>query len=79
MIIYKSKCQFSFNNFTGLSFCCEAFLELRFWVSVKKFFFFILKRAFVTVSFHTLLNTDYTGMRRELFQCIIKLDYLEWF
>ena len=29
---------FSFNIFTGISFCCEAFLELRFWISVRKFF-----------------------------------------
>ena len=58
---------FSFNIFTGISFCCEAFLELRFWISVKKFLsFFILKREFVTVFFHTLLDTDYTGMCREL-------------
>ena len=29
---------FSFNIFTGMSFCCEAFLELRFWISVRNFF-----------------------------------------
>ena len=29
---------FSFNIFTGISFCCEAFLELRFWVSVRNYF-----------------------------------------
>ena len=29
---------FSLNIFTGLSFCCEAFLELRFWISVRNFF-----------------------------------------
>ena len=29
---------FSFNIFTGISFCCEAFLELRFWISVRNFF-----------------------------------------
>ena len=29
---------FSFNIFTGISFCCEAFLELRFRISVRNFF-----------------------------------------
>ena len=30
--------QFYFNIFTGISFRCEAFLELRFWISVINFF-----------------------------------------
>ena len=30
--------QFYFNIFTGISFRCEAFLELRFWISVIHFF-----------------------------------------
>ena len=29
---------FLFNVFTGISFCCDAFLELRFWISVRNFF-----------------------------------------
>ena len=59
---------FSFNVFKGISFCCEAFLEFRFWISVRNFFsFFIFKRESVTVCFHTLLDTDYAGIRRELF------------
>ena len=29
---------FLFNVFTGISFCSDAFLELRFWISVRNFF-----------------------------------------
>ena len=28
---------FPFNTFTGISLCCEASLELRFWISVRNF------------------------------------------
>ena len=43
----------------------------------KKFLsFFIFKREFVTVSFHTLLNTDYNGMRRELFNVTVSFHTL---
>ena len=28
----------SFNIFTGISFCCEVFLELRLWISIRNFF-----------------------------------------
>ena len=59
---------FPFNIFTGISFCCEAFLELRFSISVRNFFLSsYLKENLLLVVFHTFFDTDYTGMLRELF------------
>ena len=47
---------FPFNIFTGLSFCCEAFLELRFWISVRNFLLLRnLCKKFVTGCSHTFL------------------------
>ena len=57
---------FSCNIFTGISFSFEAFLKLRFSISVTSFFF-LFRREFVTGCFHTFFDTDYTGMLRELF------------
>ena len=58
---------FSFNIFTGISFCCEAFMELRFWISVRNFFLssYLKENLLLVVSIR--FDTDYTGMLRELF------------
>ena len=49
---------FSFNIFTDISFCCEAFLELRFWISGKKILsFFIFKGEFMENLLCLLIQT----------------------
>ena len=50
---------FSFNNFTGISFCCQAFLELRFWISVRNFFLssYFKENLLLVVSIRFLILT----------------------
>ena len=55
---------FSFNIFTGISFCCEAFLESRFWIPVWNLFLSSYLKEnllFVTGCFHMLFDTDILG------------------
>ena len=40
---------FSFNIFASISFCSEAFLELRFWITVRNFLSWYLKENFLLV------------------------------
>ena len=58
---------FPFNIFTGISFCCEAFLGLRFSISVRNFFLSSYLKENLFGCFHKFFDTDYTGMLRELF------------
>ena len=59
---------FPFNTFTGISLCCEASLELRFWISVRNFVLssYLKENLLLAVSIR-FFDTDYTRMFRELF------------
>ena len=50
---------FTFNIFTGMSFCCEAFLELRFSISVRNFFqsSYLKENLLLVVSIRFLILT----------------------
>ena len=50
---------FSFNIFTGISFCCEDFLQYRFWISVRNFFLssYLKENLLLVVSIRFLIQT----------------------
>ena len=50
---------FPFNTFTGISLCCEASLELRFWISVRNFVLssYLKENLLLAVSIRFLILT----------------------